>query len=393
MTRERLTIFDTTLRDGEQSPGVTLSPSEKLHIAHALASLGVDVIEAGFPAASTDDAEAVRGIAEEMAKTDRVSPPAICALARANRKDIDAAWQAVAPAAKPRFHTFLATSPVHMRYKLEMTEGEVLGRIGDAVTYARCLCEDIEFTPEDSTRSDPEFLHAAIEVAIEAGASTINIADTVGWALPDELGALIGGIRSSVNLGDVVLSVHTHDDLGLATANALAGVAAGVRQVEATINGIGERAGNAALEEVVMALRTRGDHLPLETGVDATQLMAVSRLVREYTGIDVQRNKAIVGDNAFAHEAGIHQDGLLKHVDTYEIVRPQAVGAKGTELVLGKHSGRHALKVRLQSLGLEVTDQQLEVALTQLKAIAGTKRRISDEDLRGIIFDAELRAS
>jgi len=386
-------IFDTTLRDGEQSPGVSLTPAEKLHIAHALTSLGVDVIEAGFPATSVDDAEAVRQIAEEMSAVDG-PVPIVCALARATTADIEAAWNAIQVAERPRIHTFLASSPVHMRYKLEMSEDEVLGRVGEAVSLARSLCEDIEFTPEDSTRSDPDFLHAVIEVAVEAGATTINIADTVGWSLPDEIATLVAGVKRELgDRDDVTISVHTHDDLGMATANALAAVGAGARQVEVTMNGIGERAGNAALEEVVMALATRGDRLGRSCRVDATQLMAVSRLVREYTGMEVQRNKAIVGDNAFAHEAGIHQDGLLKHQDTYEILRPQAVGAGDTQLVLGKHSGRHALRVRLASLGIEVSDAQLDDALAQLKAVAGSKRRISDEDLQGIIFDTELRAS
>src|SRR5579872_4361782 len=312
-------IFDTTLRDGEQSPGATMTSGEKLEVARALARLGVDVIEAGFPAASPDDLSAVRTIAERVGGRPvegrpSADPPRICGLARASRGDIDRAWEAVKPAARPRVHLFLATSDLHMKHKLRMSRADVLARISEMVAHARSLCEDVEFSPEDAGRSEPDFLYEALERAIAAGATTLNIPDTVGYTTPDEFGALIRGIVANVpGAGGVIISVHCHDDLGLATANTLAGIHAGARQAEVTINGIGERAGNTSLEEVVMALATRSAKFGLETGVDATQLVRVSRLVSTVTAMVVPSNKAIVGANAFAHESGIHQDGMLKN--------------------------------------------------------------------------------
>lgn len=382
-------IFDTTLRDGEQSPGATMTSAEKLEVARALARLGVDVIEAGFPAASPDDLEAVRRIAVEVGNpTDGGRAPIICGLARATRNDIDKAWQAVQPAAHPRIHTFLATSEIHMQYKLRMTREQVVERVREMVSYARSLCEDVEFSPEDAGRSDPEFLYEVLGVAIEAGATTLNIPDTVGYTLPEEFGALIAGIiRHTPGIEKCIVSVHCHNDLGLATANTLAGLAAGARQAEVTVNGIGERAGNTALEEVVMALHTRRPVFNLSTGIDTTQITRISKLVSNYTGISVQPNKAIVGANAFAHEAGIHQDGLLKNQLTYEIMRPESVGASQTRLVLGKHSGRHALKMRLASLGYDLGEDELDQVFERFKSLADRKKVITDADLEALISD------
>jgi 2-isopropylmalate synthase len=375
-------IFDTTLRDGEQSPGATMTSDQKLEVARALARLGVDVIEAGFPAASPDDHAAVRRIAE------RVTGPVVCALARASEADIDKAWDAVRPAARPRLHTFLATSDLHMEHKLRMTRAEVLERVRAAVGYAKGLCDDVEFSPEDAGRTAPGFLHEVLEVAIAAGATTLNIPDTVGYTTPDEFGAMIHGVRESVRgVEGVTLSVHCHDDLGLATANALAGLVAGARQAEVTMNGIGERAGNASLEEVVMAVATRAHKLGLRTGVDTTQLVRVSRLVSQVTGMPVQPNKAIVGDNAFAHESGIHQDGMLKHQGTYEIMRPESVGASRTRLVLGKHSGRAALSSRLVQLGYAFDDAALEKLFARFKALAERRKTVVDADLERLVRD------
>lgn len=382
-------IFDTTLRDGEQSPGATMTSAEKLEVARALARLGVDVIEAGFPAASPDDLEAVRRIAVEVGNPlDGGKAPIICGLARATRNDIDKAWQAVQPAAHPRIHTFLATSEIHMQYKLRMTREQVVERVREMVSYARSLCEDVEFSPEDAGRSDPEFLYEVLGVAIEAGATTLNIPDTVGYTLPEEFGALIAGIiRNTPGIDRCIVSVHCHNDLGLATANTLAGLAAGARQAEVTVNGIGERAGNTALEEVVMALHTRRPVFNLSTGIDTTQITRISKLVSNYTGISVQPNKAIVGANAFAHEAGIHQDGLLKNQLTYEIMRPESVGASQTRLVLGKHSGRHALKMRLASLGYDLGEGELDQVFERFKSLADRKKVITDADLEALISD------
>ena len=387
-------IFDTTLRDGEQSPGATMTAVEKLEIALSLSRLGVDVIETGFPAASIDDFEAVRNIAERVGNAVIAGrsidvPPTICALARASEKDIDRAWEAVRPAARPRIHTFLATSDVHLEHKLRMTRDEVLERVRTTVAYAKSKCDDVEFSPEDGSRTDPAFLHQVLAIAIESGATTLNIPDTVGYSTPSEFGALITGIRENVrNIDRAVISVHCHDDLGMATANTLAGLLAGARQAEVTINGIGERAGNCALEEIVMALATRAKHFGLRTGVDATQLSTLSRLVSTTTGIVVQPNKAIVGANAFAHESGIHQDGMLKHETTYEIMRPQSVGAAKTNLVLGKHSGRHALKTRLAELGHLFDDAAIDDVFARFKTLADKRKQITDADLEAIAADA-----
>jgi len=382
-------IFDTTLRDGEQSPGATMTSAEKLEVARSLARLGVDIIEAGFPAASPDDLEAVRRIAIEVGNpADGTRPPVICGLARTTRGDIDKAWEAVQPAARPRIHTFLATSEIHMQHKLRMSRDEVVHRVREMVAYARSLCPDVEFSPEDAGRSDPEFLYHVLGEAIQAGATTLNIPDTVGYTLPDEFGALIAGIiQNTPGVAQVVVSVHCHNDLGLATANTLAGIRAGARQAEVTINGIGERAGNTALEEVVMALHTRPLDFNLSTGIDTSQITRVSKLVSNYTGIAVQPNKAIVGANAFAHEAGIHQDGMLKHSQTYEIMRPETVGASRSKLVLGKHSGRHALKARLISLGYALAEAEIDQLFERFKALADKKKTITDADIEALVSD------
>jgi 2-isopropylmalate synthase len=390
MDRNYVQFFDTTLRDGEQSPGATLTSAEKLEIARALARMGVDVIEAGFPAASPDDLEGVRRIATEVGNSPGPSgePPIICGLARATRQDIDKSWEAVQHAARPRIHTFLATSPIHMEYKLRMDPEEVVDKVREMVSYAKAYCDDVEFSPEDAGRSDPEFLYLVLGEAIEAGATTLNIPDTVGYTTPDEFGGLIGGIMANTpGIEDVIVSVHCHDDLGMATANTLAGLSQGARQAEVTVNGIGERAGNTSLEEVAMALRTRRPVYDLETGIDTTHITRVSRMVANYTGISVQPNKAIVGANAFAHEAGIHQDGMLKHHDTYEIMQPETVGLQQSSLVLGKHSGRHAFKVRLAEMGYELTDEELNEAFSRFKELADKKKTVTDADLAALITD------
>lgn len=389
MTDNYVRIFDTTLRDGEQSPGATMTSAEKLEVARSLARLGVDIIEAGFPAASPDDLEAVRRIAIEVGNPiDGARVPIICGLARATRSDIDKAWQAVREAKQPRIHTFLATSEIHMQYKLKMDREQVIDRVIEMVCHARSLCPDVEFSPEDAGRSEPEFLYVVLGEAIKAGATTLNIPDTVGYTTPDEFGALIAGvIQHTPGIENCIVSVHCHDDLGLATANTLAGIRAGARQAEVTINGIGERAGNTSLEEVVMALHTRRPIFKLTTGIDTTQLMRASKLVSNYTGIVVQPNKAIVGANAFAHEAGIHQDGMLKHQLTYEIMRPEAVGVTQTRLVLGKHSGRHALKTRLAELGYALNDVELDTAFARFKELADKKKTITDADLEALLAD------
>lgn len=382
-------IFDTTLRDGEQSPGATMTTAEKLEVARALARLGVDVIEAGFPAASPDDLEAVRRIAVEVGKSDSgARVPIICGLARTTESDIDKAWEGVRESDHPRIHTFIATSDIHMQYKLKMTRSQVEEKVASMVTYAHHLCPDVEFSPEDAGRSDPEFLYRVLEIAIRAGATTLNIPDTVGYTLPDEFGALIAGIiKNTAGIEKCTVSVHCHNDLGLATANTLAGIRAGARQAEVTINGIGERAGNTALEEVVMALQTRQQVLDLTTNIDSTQLARVSKLVSNYTGISVQPNKAIVGANAFAHEAGIHQDGMLKNNQTYEIMQPEMVGVSQTSLVLGKHSGRHALKERMVALGYALDEEAMNKLFERFKALADKKKTITDADLEALVSD------
>ncbi len=386
----RVRIFDTTLRDGEQSPGATMTSTEKLEVARALARLGVDVIEAGFPAASPDDARAVQSIAEKVGSGDKASGalPIICGLARATRRDIEVCAEAVAPARFPRIHTFLATSPIHREHKLGMTRAQVVAKVREMVALARSLCADVEFSAEDAGRTELPFLAEVMAAALEAGATTLNVPDTVGYVLPHELAERIAYLREHVpGIDQAVLSVHCHDDLGLAVANSLAGVAAGARQVEVAVNGIGERAGNASLEEVVMALHTRRDVMKLQTRIDTTQLVRTSKLVSRVTGMSVQPNKAVVGANAFAHEAGIHQDGMLKHEDTYEIMRPETVGAARSELVLGKHSGRHAFGARLHELGYPLEDEALARAFTSFKEVADKKKQITDADLIALVGD------
>jgi 2-isopropylmalate synthase len=391
-------IFDTTLRDGEQSPGATMTSEEKLEVARALSRLGVDVIEAGFPSASPDDFDAVKEIARTIgndAAPGRISsdPPIICGLARATEKDIRTAADAVSVAKHPRIHLFLATSPIHREHKLKMTKAEVVTRTREMVGLARSLCADVEFSPEDAGRTEPDFLYEVLDAAVAAGATTLNIPDTVGYTVPEEFGAMISGIMQNVKgVADVTISVHCHNDLGLATANALAGIRAGARQAEVTINGIGERAGNTSLEEVVMALHTRAPLFGLRTGIDTTQLTRLSRLVSLRTGMVVQPNKAIVGANAFAHEAGIHQDGMLKHAQTYEIMTPETVGASKTLLVLGKHSGRHAFAVRLRELGHALEGEGLEAAFLRFKVLADKKKRITDADLEALAASEVGRA-
>ncbi len=377
---DRVYIFDTTLRDGEQSPGFSMTVQEKLEMARALARLGVDVIEAGFPIASPGDLEAVRLIARE------VRGPVICGLARAQRQDIEVCWEGVREAERPRIHTFIATSPIHMERKLRMRPEEVLEAARQAVRLARSLCPEVEFSCEDATRSDVEFLCRVVEAAIREGAAVINLPDTVGYAVPHEYANLIRTVRERVPNSDrVVWSVHCHDDLGMAVANSLAGVQAGARQVEGTINGIGERAGNAALEEVIMALVTRRDLFGLRVGVDTTRIYPTSRLLSALTGVEVQPNKAIVGANAFAHEAGIHQHGVLSDPRTYEIMTPASVGVPTNRLVLGKHSGRHGLVHALQQMGFQLTEEEVERVYTRFKALCDRKKRVEVGDLVALV--------
>lgn len=386
MGSDRVLIFDTTLRDGEQSPGAALTATEKVKVARQLARLGVDVIEAGFPAASPDDLRAVQLVASEVGTGK--DAPQICALARAVPEDIDLAWEGVKLASHPRIHVFIATSEVHMHDKLRMDRDAVLNRAREMVAYAKSYCDDVEFSAEDATRSNPKFLYEVIGTAVGAGASVVNIPDTVGYITPDEFESLIHGIMENVpGIDRVILSVHCHDDLGMAAANTLAGLRAGARQAEVTVNGIGERAGNAALEEVVMAIRTRRDFYHLSTGIDTTQIARTSRLVSNLTGIPVQANKAIVGANAFAHEAGIHQDGLLKNPATYEIIHPAEVGFSQSRLVLGKHSGRHAFRARLAQMGYELDAERLELAFARFKELGDKKREVTDADLEALIAD------
>ena len=392
---DTVVVFDTTLRDGEQSPGATLNTQEKLDIAQQLARLGVDIMEAGFPAASPGDLDAVRQIANTIGRNARldkngqtVAPPIIAGLARANKNDIDKAWEAVQGAVRPRIHTFLATSDIHMEHKLRMSRDDVLETVGDMVQYAASLCQDVEFSPEDAGRSDPAFLVKVLEVAIKAGATTLNIPDTVGYTTPEEYGALIQHLRQDVPGGkDVIFSLHCHNDLGLATANTLAGIKAGARQIEVTINGIGERAGNTSLEETVMALHTRKPVYGLETNVVTTELHRASDMVSRYTGIVIQPNKAIVGANAFAHEAGIHQDGMLKHKRTYEIMDASTIGLHQSKLVLGKHSGRHALQRKLEEMGYHLERDELQEIFKRFKELADKKKTVSDADLEALVGD------
>ncbi len=382
-------IFDTTLRDGEQSPGATLSSAEKLEIARQLDKLGVDVIEAGFPAASPDDLAAVQRISREVGTEDG---PTIAGLARVVEKDIEICWEGVKDAAKPRIHTFLGTSDIHLKYQTGLTREEGLERIRKSVMLAKSLCDDVEFSPMDAGRTDMEYLLEVLSLAVECGATTLNIPDTVGYVTPQEWGETISQlIAETPGAGagsGIIWSVHCHNDLGLATANTLAGVKSGARQVEVTVNGIGERAGNTSLEEVVMALHTRPSFYNLRTNSNTEQITKTSRMVSNYTGIPVQPNKAIVGQNAFAHEAGIHQDGMLKHASTYEIMTPESVGLSQSRLVLGKHSGRHALKVRLQEMGYEIEDgEELNAIFKQFKDIADAKKTVTDADLEALMQD------
>ena len=383
---DRVLIFDTTLRDGEQSPGISLNRQEKLEIAHQLARLGVDIIEAGFPITSPGDFESVQAIARE------VEGPAICGLARTSHQDIEAAWSAVKDSERPRIHTFLATSDVHIEHKLQSTREDVKGQVRAAVAQARELCEDVEFSPEDGSRSDVEYMAEVIQIALDEGATTINVPDTVGYAMPSEYGAMFEELYRLVpDLRKAVLSVHCHDDLGIAVANSLAGLEAGCRQVECAINGIGERAGNASLEEIAMLLHTREPSLGLWTGIETTEIARTSRLVSRLTGYQVQPNKAIVGRNAFAHEAGIHQDGVLKERTTYEIMDATTVGLNSNSLILGKHSGRHALSEALKEMGFEIDGQALNTAFKRFKEIADRKKQVTAMDLEALVTD-ELRS-
>ncbi len=386
--RVRITVFDTSLRDGEQSPGCSMNQQEKLRLAHQLDRLGVDVIEAGFPMASEGDFEAVRAISAVVRR------PIIAALARACRPDIERAWQALQGAARPRIHVFLATSDIHLQYKLRMTRDQCLAQARDAVRLAKSLCHDVEFSPEDATRTDPDFLCRVLDAVVEAGATTLNIPDTVGYTMPTEFGDLIATIRRRVRgIEKVTISAHCHNDLGLAVANTLAAIAAGARQVECTINGIGERAGNASLEEIVMAMRVRPDRYPYETSIVGEHLFGASQLLSEITGVPVQPNKAITGRNAFAHEAGIHQDGVLKNPLTYEIMTPQSVGVPDSTLVLGKHSGRHALAMRCEQLGYQFDRRALDDIYRRFVRLADKIKHVEDHHLLELIRETHKPAA
>lgn len=377
---KRIQIFDTTLRDGEQTPGVSLNVKEKVEIAKQLELLGVDVIEAGFPIASNGDFEAVKAIAKTVKNS------IVNGLSRANKEDIDRAWEALKYAKKPRIHTFIATSDIHMKYKLNMEPDEVLKRAHDMVKYAKTLCDDIEFSPEDGSRTRPEFLYKVLESVIDAGATVVNIPDTVGYATPGEFGAFIKGIKENVlNIGKAIISVHCHNDLGLAVANSLAAIENGAEQIECAINGLGERAGNAALEEIVMALKTRGDYFDYKTDIITERIHRVSSMVSNFTGISIQKNKAIVGANAFAHESGIHQHGVLNNSKTYEIMTPESIGLKQNNMVLGKHSGRHAFQERLKELGYNLDKEKIDEAFRKFKDLADKKKEISDSDIEALV--------
>ncbi|MDD5204356.1 MAG: 2-isopropylmalate synthase, partial [Desulfobacterales bacterium] len=386
MTDNRVIIFDTTLRDGEQSPGASMNTAEKVRLSIQLEKLGVDVIEAGFPAASPGDSEAVRHISAKVRRAQ------VAALARASEEDIDRAWASVKDAAHPRIHTFIATSDIHMKYKLRMDREQVVKAAVHAVRHAKKYTENVEFSAEDGSRSDPDFLCEIFGAAIEAGATTINLPDTVGYALPDEFGQLVAYVKAKTpGMDRIVLSVHCHNDLGLATANTIAGLRAGARQAEVTLNGIGERAGNTSLEEVVMSLYTRGEHTGLTTSVNTREIFPTSRLVSMITGIVIQPNKAIVGANAFAHEAGIHQDGMLKHRMTYEIMEPETVGLSMTRLVLGKHSGRHAFRRKLVELGYDLGEDDVNKVFEKFKELADKRKEILDEDIEVLVAEEILR--
>ncbi|MFN3663003.1 2-isopropylmalate synthase [Yoonia sp.] len=380
MTKDKVLIFDTTLRDGEQSPGATMSHAEKLEIAELLDDMGVDIIEAGFPIASEGDFNAVSEISK------RAKSSTICGLARANYKDIDRCWEAVKHASSPRIHTFIGTSPLH-RAIPNLDMDEMAERIHDTVTHARNLCDNVQWSPMDATRTEWDYLCRVVEIAIKAGATTINIPDTVGYTAPEESADLIRKLIATVpGADDVIFATHCHNDLGMATANSLAAVIGGARQIECTINGLGERAGNTALEEVVMALKIRGDIMPYETGIDTRKIMNISRRVATVSGFAVQFNKAIVGKNAFAHESGIHQDGMLKNAETFEIMRPEDVGLSGTSLPLGKHSGRAALRAKLSALGFDLADNQLNDVFVRFKDLADRKKEVFDDDLMALVY-------
>jgi 2-isopropylmalate synthase len=383
---ERVLIFDTTLRDGEQSPGASMNLGEKVLFARQLERLNVDVIEAGFPASSPGDFESVKRISQE------IRGPQIAGLARTTPKDIDAAWEALKQAREPRIHVFIATSDIHLKYKLRKSREEVLEETGRAVAHAKRYTDNVEFSCEDATRSDPDYLARVLEAAIDAGATTVNIPDTVGYTTPTEYAKLLTQLRQKIkNIRKAVVSIHCHDDLGMAVANSLAAIENGARQVECTVNGIGERAGNASMEEIVMALRTRKDFFNFEVGILTEQIYPTSRLLTSITGIQVPPNKAIVGANAFAHESGIHQDGVLKEKITYEIMKPETVGITQSTLILGKHSGRHAFRDRVQSLGYELSETHLNQAFQRFKEVADKKKQVFDEDLEAIIADEILR--
>ena len=385
---DRLMIFDTTLRDGEQAPGCSMTLREKLRVATALAELGVDIIEAGFPAASPGDFEAVKKIAAEG------TGPIICGLARCNTQDIERAALALEPATRKRIHVFVATSEIHREHKLQMAKEEIVRSAVEGVTLALQYCDDVEFSPEDASRTELDFLAEVVQAVIEAGASTINIPDTVGYTVPTEFHALFEYLNSHVRgLDTVRLSVHCHNDLGMAVANSLAAVVAGVRQVECTINGIGERAGNCSLEEVVMAVKTRAAHFGVQTGINTQRLYPTSRLVSSITGMHVPRNKAIVGENAFAHEAGIHQHGMLQHHSTYEIMRPEDVGISRSNLVLGKHSGRHAFRERVDELGFSLDEVELNRCFQEFKSLADRKKEMYDADIEALIMNTEAEST
>jgi 2-isopropylmalate synthase len=384
----RVVIFDTTLRDGEQSPGASMNLKEKLQIAQVLEEMGVDVIEAGFPISSNGDFEAVHEIAKVVTES------TVCGLSRATRGDIELTARAIEPAKRRRIHTFISTSPLHMKYKLQMEPDAVYEKVIESVGFARRFTDDVEWSCEDGSRTEHDFLCRCVEAAIKAGATTINVPDTVGYAIPDEFAAIITMLRNRVpNIDKAVISVHCHNDLGLAVANSLAAVQAGARQVECTINGLGERAGNASMEEFVMAVKTRHDRIPFHTTIRSEQIMRASRLVSGVTGFVVQPNKAIVGANAFAHESGIHQDGMLKHAGTYEIMTPESVGLSRSKLVLGKHSGRHAFREKLKELGYEFGDNAVSDAFQRFKDLADVKKEVFDEDIIALVDDEVLRAN
>lgn len=378
--KKKIYIFDTTLRDGEQTPGVSLNAKEKLEIAKNLEALGVDIIEAGFPVTSKGDFEGVKLIAQNIKNS------TVNALARANKKDIDIAYEAIKEAKRKRIHTFLATSDVHMKYKLKMTREEVLEKIREMVSYARTLVDEVEFSPEDGSRTEKEFLYKVLETAIEAGVTVLNIPDTVGYSTPNEFGKLIKDIKENVNgIENVILSVHCHNDLGLAVANSLAAIENGAEQIECAVNGLGERAGNAALEEIIMALKTRNDIYKINLDVNTEKIYRLSSLVSHFTGVKVQPNKAIVGENAFAHESGIHQHGVLTNRETYEIMTPESVGFKTNNMVLGKHSGRHAFENRVKELGYDILKEDIQEAFIKFKELADKKKEISDKDIEAIL--------